>query len=319
MRALILRVTIVLLLLLFACASGKPQKESPRHISSGAREMQKGLAWYEKGCYEKSLEYLFRAYDLYSAADVLDGVAMSLNNIGTIFRIMGKYEKAISFLDESYAIYSELNNQEGALRALSNKSAALIDAGALDKAEQLLQSAIQHLPSAENNRLLAPLLQNRGVLLTKKGSFDAAEEVLIKCLNQADSLDPPGMASLHFAYGNLMLKTDRPSEAIASFEKALSIDRKLGFYNGMADDLFSMGEAYLNLGEEEKAVAVWKRSAKIYALIDHASELEKTMKHLRETAQRAGADISVTESFVERWREGRLHESPCDNSVVSHR
>ena len=313
MRVLTLRVVIVFLLFLFACASGKPQKDSPRHVSSGAREMQKGLEWYQKGCYEKSLEYLFRAYDLYSASDVLGGVAMSLNNIGTIFRIMGEYEKAISFLDESYTIYSELNNQEGALRALSNKSAALIDAGALDEAEQLLQSAMNQPPSTENKRLLTPLLQNQGVLLTKRESFDAAEEVLVECMNQADSLDPPGMASLHFAFGNLMLKTNRPSEAIDSFEKALSIDRQLGFHDGMADDLFSMGEAYLKLGQAERAVAVWKRSAKIYALIDQATELQRTMKHLRETAQRAGVDISVTESFVERWREGGLYESPCED------
>lgn len=313
MRALTLKVIVVLLLFLFSCVSGRPQKEPPRHVSSGAREMQKGLEWYQKGCYEKSLEYLFRAYDLYSASDVLEGVAMSLNNIGTILRITGEYEKAISFLDESYAIYSELHNQEGALRALSNKSATLIDAGALDEAEDLLRSAIEQLPSTGNERLLTPLLQNRGVLLTKKESFDAAEEALVACLNQADSLDPPGTASLHFAFGNLMLKTNRPSEAIVSFEKALSIDREIGFYDGMADDLFSMGEAYLKLGQEEKAVAAWKRSAKIYALIDRATELQKTMQQLRDTAQRSGVDISVTESFVERWREGRLHESPCEN------
>ena len=312
MRVLALRVIIVPLLFLTACASGRPLQERPRHLTSGAREMQRGLEWYQKGCYERSLEYLFRAYDLYSASDVLEGVAMSLNNIGTVFRIMGEYERAISFLDESYAIYSELDNQAGALRVLSNKSAVLIDAGKLDEAEQLLQSALQHVPPGENRGLLTPLLQNQGVLLTKRGSFDAAEEVLAKCLNQAEDLDPLGTASLHFAFGNLMLKTDRPSEAIVSFEKALSIDRELGFYKGIADDLFSMGEGYLKLGQEEDAVAVWKRSAKIYALIDRAAELEKTMKYLRETAQGAGADISVTESFVQRWREGRLYESPCE-------
>jgi hypothetical protein len=80
----------------------------------------------------------------------------------------------------------------------------------------------------------------------------------------------------------------------------------------MADDLFSLGEAYHKLGQGEDAVEVWKRSAKIYALIDRAAELQRTMKCLRETAQRVNADISVTESFVERWREGRLYESPCE-------
>jgi tetratricopeptide (TPR) repeat protein len=311
MRALHLRLVIVVSLLFLSCIAGKPQKETPRHLSNAAKEMKRGLEWYQKGCYEKSLEYLFRAYELYSASDVLDGVAMSLNNIGTIFRIMGEYEKAISFLDESFQIYANLNNQEGAVRALSNKAATLIHAGRLDQAEQVLRSGMQLVPAEGSDRLLIPLLQNQGVLLTKRGSYEAAEELLVTCLHQAAGLDPMGTASLHFAFGNLMLKTDRPSEAIASFEKALAIDRELGFYKGMGDDLFSIGQAYLKLGEEEKAVASWKRSVKIFALIDQASQVQDIMELLRETAQRTGMDIAVTEAFVERWRKGRLYESPC--------
>jgi hypothetical protein len=76
-------------------------------------------------------------------------------------------------------------------------------------------------------------------------------------------------------------------------------------------DLFSIGQAYLKLGQDEKAVGSWKRSAKIFALIDQAHELHETMNHLREAAQKAGVDISVTEAFVERWHEGELYESPC--------
>ncbi|MES0350116.1 MAG: tetratricopeptide repeat protein [Desulfobacteria bacterium] len=119
------------------------------------------------------------------------------------------------------------------------------------------------------------------------------------------------MASLHFAYGNLMLKTGRSTDAIGSFEKALSVDRELGFHRGIADDLFSIGQAYVKLGQNEKAVRSWKRSVKIFALIDQAPELHETMKLLTETARKAAVDISVTEAFVERWHDGKLYESPC--------
>ena len=304
---------IVLSFLLVSCALGKPAKQIPQHLSAGGRQMKNGLEWYQKGCYRQSLEYFFRAYELYSASDLLDGVAMSLNNIGTIYRITGNYEEAVSFFDESYAIYSYLNDQEGAIKALSNKAAAFIHAGKLDKAEQLLEETTKVLPADGDERLPIPMLQNKGVLLTKRGSYEAAEKVLASCLDQASSLDPMGMASLHFAFGNLMLETGKTADAIASFETALSIDRELGFYKGMADDLFSMGQAYVRLGQDEKAVRSWKRSAKIFALIDQAPELHETMKLLREAAQKAGVDISVTEAFVERWRQGRLYESPCRN------
>jgi tetratricopeptide (TPR) repeat protein len=308
-----LLVIIVLSLLPFACATGKPEKHIPRHLSAGGKQMQNGLAWYEKGCYRRSLEYFFRAYELYSASDMLDGVAMSLNNLGTIYRITGNYEEAVSFFDEARGIYLDSNNQEGAVKALSNKAAVLIHMGNLDKAEQVIEEALQGLPAKRNKALLIPVLQNKGVLLTKRGAYEAAEDVFATCLNQADRLDPMAKASLHFAFGNLMLRSGRPADAIASLEKALSIDRELGFYKGMADDLFSMGQAYIKLGKDEKAAKSFKRSVKIFALIDQAGQVQETMKHLKQAAQKAGVDISVTEAFVERWRQGELFESPCRN------
>ena len=308
------RLSPVMLILASLClvsCGGKPARQIPRHLSAGARQMEEGLGWYQKGCYRESLEYFFRAYELYSAADMLDGVAMSLNNIGTIYRATGKYEEALSSFDEAHAIYSELDDQEGAAKVLSNKAATYIRAGDYDRAQQTLEAAMGLLPTRLNPPLRISVLQNQGVLLTKQGSYDAAEEILTECLNQADALGPAGLASLHSAFGNLMLENGRPADAISAFEKALSIDRELGFYDGIAEDLFWMGQAHLKLGEEEKAVRHWQRGVKIFALTNQAEQVHKTMELLREAAHKAGIDISVTEAFVERWRQGRLYESPC--------
>jgi len=311
MKKLNILAFIFLSFLLFSCLGGGSVKQIPRHMSAGSKQMNKGIEWYQKGCYRKSLEYFFKAYELNSASDILDGVAMSLNNIGTVYRILGNYEEAIQYFDEAHTIYSELNNQREAIKALSNKAATLICMEKLDEATQVIDETLQMLPAKRNRGLLIPVLQNKGVLLTKQGAYEAAEELLAYCLDQTDSLDPMGKASLHFAVGNLMLKTERPVDAIASFEKALVIDRKLGFYKGMADDLLCMGQAYTQLGQHEKAVKSLKRSIKIFALIDHGKEVNDTMKLLREAAQKACIDISLTEAFVERWRQGKLYESPC--------
>jgi hypothetical protein len=72
----------------FGCAGGNAVKKKPEHIVSGMKEIQKGTTWYQKGCYKRSLEHFFRAHELFAASDQLDGVAMSMNNIGNIYRIM---------------------------------------------------------------------------------------------------------------------------------------------------------------------------------------------------------------------------------------
>ncbi len=305
-------VTIAALaLFLFSCGGGKPVKPVPRHLSEGGKQVKSGLEWYLKGCYGKSLESFLSAYELYSVSDVLDGVAISLINIGTVYRILGNYDTAISFFEEAHTIYLEINDRPGAVKALSGKAAAFIYSGELDTAEDVIQQAWLLASKENDRRLLAPLLQNKGVLLTKKGQYEAAQTALSAAQNQTDGHDSAQMASLHFAFGNLMLEAGKPADAVTFFEKALSIDRKVGFFKGMADDLFSMGVAHIRLGQKEKAVNSWKRSVKIFAMIDQARQVHETMKHLEESAQEAGIDISVTKAFVERWRQGRLFESPC--------
>lgn len=59
----------------------------PEHITAGMKEIARGIARYNKGCYKDSLEYFFGAHELFVASDQLSGVAMSLNNIGNVYRI----------------------------------------------------------------------------------------------------------------------------------------------------------------------------------------------------------------------------------------
>jgi len=297
---------------LVSCAGGVGKKPVTSHLTGGEKETEKGLEWYKKGCYRRSLHHFFRAYELFSMSDLLDGVAMSLNNLGAIQRALGDFEDAIAAFEESYRIYEDLDDQEGAENALSNEAATFIQMGDLQKGEDTLERAFSLSSSKSGKGPSISLLQNQGVLFTKQGRYQEAEAILTTCLNQAERLSPLERASLHFAFGNMMLQSHRPAKAVAAFEKALSLDKQVGFFRGVADDLSSLAEAYIQLGEKEKAVKAWQRGIKILALLDLNHEVDKTMEQLLETAREAKIDMSITEGFVERWRQGRLYESPCE-------
>lgn len=70
----------------------------PEHITAGTKEMARGITRYNKGCYKDSLEYFFRAHELFVASDQLSGVAMSLNNMGNVYRVTGDIDSALLFL-----------------------------------------------------------------------------------------------------------------------------------------------------------------------------------------------------------------------------
>lgn len=307
------RFLIILILLfavfLFACAGGNSAKKMPEHITAGMRETTKGNVIYNMGCYKESLDYFFRAHELFTASDQLSGVAMSLNNIGNVYRIIGDTESAILFFDEAFVAYTDIDDNKGAVQVLSNKAAAMIDGGMLEEATNVIDSAEN---IAQKNRILfGPLLNNRGVLFLRKKKYQSAEEILQKVLANADPKNFSEFATVNFALGDLMLETQRYEKAIAFFKSALTADRQSGFYKGVADDLAAIGSVYLLQKNDELALNFYKRSVKIYALIGDQKKVHSIMEKLEKISEKTGLSIIVTKHFVIRWLEGEAFESPC--------
>lgn len=307
------RFFIILILLLaislFSCAGGNSAKKMPEHITAGMREITKGNAIYNMGCYRESLDYFLRAHEFFTASDQLSGVAMSLNNIGNVYRIIGDIESAILFFNEAFVVYTNIDDNKGALQVLSNKAAAMIDGGMLEEATNVIASAEN---IAQKNRILfGPLLNNKGILFMKKKKYQSAEEVLQKALAKTDPKNFSEFATVNFSLGNLMLKTQRYEKAVTFFKSALTADRLSGFYKGIADDLAAIGSAYLLQNTDELAMNFYKRSVKIYALIGDQKQVHSIMEKLEKISEKTGLNISITKHFVTRWLEGEAFESPC--------
>ena len=294
----------------FACAGGNSAKKIPEHITAGMKEMTKGIARYNKGCYKDSLEYFFRAHELFVTSNQLSGVAMSLNNIGNVYRITGDIESALLFFDEAFAIYSDMGDPLGGVQVLSNKVAALIDGDRLEQAEKVLN--ITEEIAKKNRILFGPLFRNRGILLIKKTEYSRAEELMQTALANTDPENPSEFATVNFALGKLMFETQRYEKAIDFFKTALKADRLSGFNKSIADDLAAIGSAYLKLGKTELAVNFLKRSVENYAIIGNHKKVQNIMEKLEKVSEKTGIDLSITKRFVNRWLEGKALENPCE-------
>ncbi len=291
-----------------ACGGGKPVKVTPPHLEAGTEQIIEGSTSYKKGCYKQAFEHFFRSHELYTASNQMEGVAMSLNNLGTVYRATGDPESALACFDKTIEIYRDLGSEAGEMQALCNKAAVLVDLGWLDQAEAILDDVAKR-PGGSS---FLPLLNNRGVLLTKKKAYADAEKVLTEALKAAGP-DSSSLATVNSALGNLMIETKRYKDAVAFFEAALRADREEGFYRGMADNLRGIGRAYLEIGERAKAVKYWEQSAKIYAVLGLGTEAGRTMADIKAAVPGTGIDIRITELFVKRWLEGKLYEKPCED------
>ncbi len=298
-----LLITALVPLFLAACFGGGSGEMVPAHLSVGGIQTVRGLTWYEKGCYTKALEHFFRAFELFCASDQERQVAMSLNNIGTVYRVNGDLESADAFFAEAAHIYKSLEDKEGLRQALVNQAAVSISQEKFARAEKLLDQAAG-LVVKEGEPPFLPVMNNRAVLAIKTGDYAKARQILALALALAPE-SITGRATLHYTMGSLLLGQKHYKEAAGYFEKALDADREMGFYMGMANDLNGMAQAFSGAGMPAEAVRSWKRAARIYALLGADQKTRAVTGKMQEAAEKIQENTAVTEMFVDRGLRGK--------------
>ncbi len=298
----------VVLALMLSCGGTKEVVVS-EPVSAATAQTAKGMPLYERGCYARALDYFYSANELFTAAGDSRGTAMSMNNIGVVYRAMGEAGAAIPFFADALRIYRTLGDREQVRQALSNLAAAEVDTGDYASAAKHVDEAMAiGIPG----KPFPPAMTVKGILLARQGDAGGAETMLREALDDIGRRYPGGEASANYALGELLLVQARFKEAVPLFERALASDRKAGFYRGIADDLAALGRAMAGLKDDTAAVDAWEQSVRIYALLGMEEKVRSTMALLEEAAKRSNRDIALTRALVERWVKGQTTDSICE-------
>ncbi len=309
MRALHHSFLLLSLVLLAACSGPDAARKPPEHLQAGHKEIKKGAAWFQRGCYNRSLEHFFRAHELFTASDQAAGVALSLNNIGNVYRAVGDTDAALLFFDASAGAYRTIHDGDGEIRALTGKAAALIAADRLDQAAGVLASVETLVGDAD---AAPPMYLNaRGILHFRRKEFGLAEAFLNQALDKTPASDAALRATVSHALGALMRETDRREEALRHFETALAADRRAGFYQGVAGDLAAIGKIQARLDRHEAAAEAFSRCIQVYAWLGNKEKVMEILDLLETSARAAGVNTQVTLHFVNQWLKGEQLEPPC--------
>jgi tetratricopeptide (TPR) repeat protein len=308
MRTLKLGLVLFFVILAASCGGNK-DVVVPEHFSAGSVQTDKGMPFYERGCYERALDHFYRANELFTAIGDSRGMAMSANNIGVVYRAMDEAAAAIPFFEDALRMYRSLGDQEDVRQTLSNLAAAQVDTGDYGSAGKNIDEALK---IQIRRKPFAPAMTVKGILLAKQGDVKGAEAMFREALDHIDKRNPAGAAAANYAMGDLLLGTARYKEAVAYFERALESDRKAGFYKGIADDLTALGRCSAGLRDDGSAVNDWEQSVRIYALLGMEEKVRATMGMLEEAAKRSNRDIALTRALVDRWVKGDMTESLCE-------
>lgn len=292
-----------------ACASGPIAERAPKDIRQGIKQFNKSSAYYNKGCYPKALEHIQEAFERFSVADQLQGTADSLDTMANIYYRLGDYQSALIFYDETIELFKQLKLNVGLVKALTNKSATLTAVGRLDEASLVLDQADK---IANKQGLLHGLrLKARAILLMARKDYKGAEGLLADALRNTPESDQSLLAGIYYTFGDLMLTTQRPQQAVADLNKALEIDHAAGAYFSVATDLATLGACYERMAKYAEAAAFYKRSVKIFALLEARARVEGVLPRLETSADKSGMDLQATLYWVEQWVSGHKEAGLC--------
>jgi tetratricopeptide (TPR) repeat protein len=310
MRLLRTVLIIASALICLTCASAPAPDKIPEDAHEGVRHLNQGSAEYQKGCYSKALQHVQESHEIFSLADDLPGTAASLNTLANIYYRLGDFQSALLVFDEAIALFEQLDQKPGLARALTNKSAVLIAAGRLEEAARTLEHADE---MSKGTHILASLrLKTRALLDIARGDTMAAEKSLTAALKTASQSEQQFLADIHYAMAQLKLTLRRPREALSHLQTALSIDRAAGAYFSMGLDLAALGSCHEDLADYAEAVNCYKRSLKIFALLEARPRVQWVRSRLESSAGRAGLNLEPILHWTDQWVSGLNQAGLCD-------
>ena len=303
---------IVIVAFLYACGPTSVQTDQTKLTEiypKAVLTMNKGIKWYNKGCYQKAVQFFWDANEQFSAVDLPEGVAASFNSIGNANHHLGEMDEAVLFLNQSLRIYEQLDDRKRQIKTLSDIAAAYLTAENIDRAGVLIERGEKIAQKWNINELGLSL--TKGIWLTRKKKYDQARNVLQSALDLVDSNDMVTLGTINRALGQLELQVGHLDRARQFFEVALDADRQSIFYRGIADNLAELGQLHVRQKRLSKGLFYLQRSIKVYALLGDKAHVTQLWSQIKPLADSVGRDLRLTIGLTNRWLEGDAHFSLC--------
>jgi len=192
-------------------------------------------------------------------------VAETANNLGLVLEVIGRPAEAAERYREALAFNRKLGDRESVVVNLGNLGALALAAGRYSAAARLYDEAAAIAKAAAGEPWAAEQLRaariNQGVVLEKVGEYRQAVALYRQLLAEHDDGDPRQRASLLVNAGVIYRNLDDAVSAVAAFDEAAAIYRRLGDLAGLSNAELNRALAlHLNLGRPRAAENAYRQA-----------------------------------------------------------
>jgi tetratricopeptide (TPR) repeat protein len=240
-----------------------------------------GSLYYNKGEFNKSLEYFERSQTIFEGIGDRGGLAESLRVRGNIYREKGLWDEAMKYFEHSLALYDEVGDRAGLARALIDIGIIYCDRGLLSEALEHYEHSRAIWEEIGDRDGLAYSFKTIGYVYNIKGASEKALEYYERCRAIWEELGhQAGLANVLNHIGSIYNNRGLWDKALEYHERSRMICDEIGDPGVLASSFNGIGSIYKNRGVWDKALEHYERSRAIEEEIGDRFGLAWTLKNL---------------------------------------
>ena len=198
-------------------------------VNEGFLTNQLGISHGRLGDFERCIDYLERAKQLFQSEHHLGGEQMVLINLGIAYRSTGQFDEALRNLERAYEL--RLSEEQGGdvATVLVNISRLHLDARRPAQAVDSAVAAVEGLQGSGRRESEAVALETLGMAYAAQQEFGRAEDCFRQALEVHRDLGLRWREAVTLAHlGRIQRDTDRRGAARATWHEALAILDEIG-------------------------------------------------------------------------------------------
>lgn len=240
-----------------------------------------GVYNFNKSNYDKAIEHLTVALELFKKHNNENEIAVCYNDLGLCYKNTNKNALALENLNKSIKYYEKTENELAYAQTTTNIGIIYFNQGNYALAQKNYYDAMQIFETLNDKRGLSYCLNGIGVVYRTQGNLEKALQFYEKSLNIKNELnDKLGIASCYISIGNIHKINENKAEALSMYQNAKYILDTLGHKRGIAMCIANMAELYKINEDYNKSIDLHTEALGIFEQIGDQASVAQTLLSL---------------------------------------
>ncbi len=243
-------------------------KNTLKHSSDNFQKVKllNELCWIQRNTNtDSALFYGTRALELADSIGDIENKIKALSFTGVVYRNKGIYAKALELYYEGEKLAKQTNNYEQLTYAYINIGNIYIYLDEFNQAFKFLEKALEISKNNNNTLQQGYIYYNISLVYTKLGNYSKARYFNDKVIEmRAKNHEENGLLIAKKNLGDILLKENKPKEALQEYEKTLKLSKRLNINKTIIANLENeIAKIYASQKKFNKASRYAKESLKI--------------------------------------------------------